>query len=317
MPAARARCCWPSCDGRCREPLPACGLAAARRGSTRSRTASWCRAGSGIRTSTALAIPLRIRRRNRTFVLGIGVLASVYDADRLGADVAPLLLDASSRVASLLNARRTPPFPTRPIRARAGVHHAMSWQPELDELAARTRMAHAMGGPDKVKRQHDAGRLTIRERIDKLVDARQLPRGGRAIRHGQLRSGRRSGDRDAGQRHLRPRHDQRPDRGRARRRLHRARRLGRCDDRCQAADGRADGKRVPLADRTRHRGLGRRRLGEDDRDQGPRQPARRHRHLDGVPPGDGEHVAWCRSWGWAWARSPGWARRGWLRAITA
>jgi acetyl-CoA carboxylase carboxyltransferase component len=50
----------------------------------------------------------------------------------------------------------------------------MSWQPELDELATRTRMAHAMGGPDKVKRQHDAGRLTIRERIDKLVDARSF-----------------------------------------------------------------------------------------------------------------------------------------------
>lgn len=28
-----------------------------------------------------------------------------------------------------------------------------------------------MGGPDKVKRQHEAGRLTVRERIDKLVDA--------------------------------------------------------------------------------------------------------------------------------------------------
>lgn len=31
-------------------------------------------------------------------------------------------------------------------------------------------MAHQMGGADKVKRQHDAGRLTVRERIDKLVD---------------------------------------------------------------------------------------------------------------------------------------------------
>jgi acetyl-CoA carboxylase carboxyltransferase component len=27
-----------------------------------------------------------------------------------------------------------------------------------------------MGGPDKVKRQHDAGRLTVRERIDALLD---------------------------------------------------------------------------------------------------------------------------------------------------
>ena len=31
-------------------------------------------------------------------------------------------------------------------------------------------MAQQMGGADKVKRQHDAGRLTVRERIDKLVD---------------------------------------------------------------------------------------------------------------------------------------------------
>ena len=47
----------------------------------------------------------------------------------------------------------------------------MTWQPELDELARRTTMALQMGGADKVKRQHDAGRLTVRERIDKLVDA--------------------------------------------------------------------------------------------------------------------------------------------------
>lgn len=47
----------------------------------------------------------------------------------------------------------------------------MSWQPELDELAQRKAFALEMGGPDKVKRQHDAGRLTVRERIDRMVDA--------------------------------------------------------------------------------------------------------------------------------------------------
>jgi acetyl-CoA carboxylase carboxyltransferase component len=47
----------------------------------------------------------------------------------------------------------------------------MSWQPELDELARREAFAREMGGPDKVKRQHDAGRLTVRERIDRMVDA--------------------------------------------------------------------------------------------------------------------------------------------------
>ncbi|MFN0185887.1 MAG: acyl-CoA carboxylase subunit beta [Aquabacterium sp.] len=46
----------------------------------------------------------------------------------------------------------------------------MSWTPELDELRRRTAMAQQMGGADKVKRQHDAGRLTVRERIERLVD---------------------------------------------------------------------------------------------------------------------------------------------------
>src|SRR4029077_4961125 len=46
----------------------------------------------------------------------------------------------------------------------------MSWQPELDELRERERLARELGGADKVKRQHDAGKLTIRERIDGLVD---------------------------------------------------------------------------------------------------------------------------------------------------
>jgi acetyl-CoA carboxylase carboxyltransferase component len=46
----------------------------------------------------------------------------------------------------------------------------MSWQPEIDELRRRQQMAQRMGGPDKVKRQHDGGKLTVRERIDALLD---------------------------------------------------------------------------------------------------------------------------------------------------
>ncbi len=46
----------------------------------------------------------------------------------------------------------------------------MNWQPELDELKTRQALARRMGGADKVKRQHDGGRLTIRERIDSLLD---------------------------------------------------------------------------------------------------------------------------------------------------
>src|SRR3954470_23399501 len=46
----------------------------------------------------------------------------------------------------------------------------MNWKPELDDLARREAFAREMGGVDKVKRQRDQGRLTVRERIDRLVD---------------------------------------------------------------------------------------------------------------------------------------------------
>src|SRR2546423_5161034 len=46
----------------------------------------------------------------------------------------------------------------------------MDWQKELDELRHREELAEQLGGPERVKRQHDGGRLTIRERIAKLAD---------------------------------------------------------------------------------------------------------------------------------------------------
>jgi acetyl-CoA carboxylase carboxyltransferase component len=46
----------------------------------------------------------------------------------------------------------------------------MSWQPELDELQRREAFAEQLGGQQRVQRQHDGGRYTIRERLDKLVD---------------------------------------------------------------------------------------------------------------------------------------------------
>ncbi len=46
----------------------------------------------------------------------------------------------------------------------------MSWQKEIDELRAREALAYQMGGADKVRRQHDGGKLTVRERIKQLLD---------------------------------------------------------------------------------------------------------------------------------------------------
>jgi acetyl-CoA carboxylase carboxyltransferase component len=46
----------------------------------------------------------------------------------------------------------------------------MTWQPELDDLRRRQELAQRMGGPDKIRRQHEAGRLTVRERLAELLD---------------------------------------------------------------------------------------------------------------------------------------------------
>ena len=47
----------------------------------------------------------------------------------------------------------------------------MTWDPELAELAHRKQLAAELGGEERVTRQHASGRLTVRERIDALVDA--------------------------------------------------------------------------------------------------------------------------------------------------
>ena len=46
----------------------------------------------------------------------------------------------------------------------------MSWDREIDELRKRTALSRQMGGEDKVARQHEFGKLTIRERISAMVD---------------------------------------------------------------------------------------------------------------------------------------------------
>ena len=47
----------------------------------------------------------------------------------------------------------------------------MSWKPEVEELRKREALGRAMGGPEKIKRQHDGGKLTVRERHDAVAAA--------------------------------------------------------------------------------------------------------------------------------------------------
>ena len=46
----------------------------------------------------------------------------------------------------------------------------MSWKPELVELKRRQEFAQKMGGEKKVARHRNAGKLTVRERIDAFLD---------------------------------------------------------------------------------------------------------------------------------------------------
>lgn len=47
---------------------------------------------------------------------------------------------------------------------------AVGWEPELEELRRRQGFVREMGGPEKVARHHGQGKLTVRERVDALVD---------------------------------------------------------------------------------------------------------------------------------------------------
>lgn len=56
----------------------------------------------------------------------------------------------------------------------------MSWKAEVERIEARRAAALQQGGRASVDRQHNQGRLTVRERIEKLVDAGSFDEIGRA-----------------------------------------------------------------------------------------------------------------------------------------
>ena len=46
----------------------------------------------------------------------------------------------------------------------------MSWEKELEELKKRAELAKEMGGIERIAKHYARGRLTVRERIDQLLD---------------------------------------------------------------------------------------------------------------------------------------------------
>ncbi len=60
----------------------------------------------------------------------------------------------------------------------------MSWQPEVEELQRRRALAWELGGPERIQRHHDDGKLTIRERIEGLADPDSFQEIGGLTGHG-------------------------------------------------------------------------------------------------------------------------------------
>src|SRR5262249_26500523 len=47
---------------------------------------------------------------------------------------------------------------------------AMTWKKELEELELKRELGKRMGGPEGIERQRAQGRLTVRERVECLLD---------------------------------------------------------------------------------------------------------------------------------------------------
>jgi acetyl-CoA carboxylase carboxyltransferase component len=67
----------------------------------------------------------------------------------------------------------------------------MTWEPEVEEIKLRHSLAEEMGGPEGVARQHGQGKLTIRERVDLLVDSGSFQQMGKLQGEGVYDSDRR------------------------------------------------------------------------------------------------------------------------------
>ncbi len=59
-------------------------------------------------------------------------------------------------------------------------NEVMSWEKEVQELEQRRALAKQQGGPEGIAKQHARGRLTIRERIDALLDPGSFQEHGQA-----------------------------------------------------------------------------------------------------------------------------------------
>ena len=267
-----------------------------------------------------LSVPVWSPQYQTYVVVTIGLLSAMFDEARLHREVAPRMLELSVAIGGLLDGTEADIFnrvESKPLPVSTHNNKIVKAEDKnelaagIDDLARRAAFAREMGGADKVKRQRpgpaDRSRADRRtRRPGKLSRGRAVSGIAEYDEDGELKDltpsncvfgrARSMGGRSSWSATISPCAAGRP-----------TRRSG------KAAHRRADGARLPAADLSRHRRVGRRRVGQDDRETRAGQPARR---------GRGRRItsrrpiwAGCRWSGSDWARSRGSARRGWRPRI--
>ena len=66
----------------------------------------------------------------------------------------------------------------------------MSWEPEVEDIVRRRELGGQMGGPELIAQHHADGKLTVRERIDLLIDKGSFNEQGRLAGVGVYEEGR-------------------------------------------------------------------------------------------------------------------------------
>src|SRR6266852_8201997 len=173
--------CWRKWNVKFRMTPNCCGLVSRITAASCANTAMSLPAGCGARTSTASRC--RCGRRNIKHSLWSRSVFYPRCMMRSGCTRrshrgfwnwvprSAVCLRAQTGISSAIGSRGKR-FRYRPITIKSSRRRRrMTWKPELDDLARREAFAREMGGVDKVKRQRDQGRLTVRERIDRLVDS--------------------------------------------------------------------------------------------------------------------------------------------------
>ncbi|MCF7551787.1 carboxyl transferase domain-containing protein [Pseudonocardia sp. WMMC193] len=123
----------------------------------------------GVLLEYAVEPGARIRRGERLLVIEAMKMEFTVRAETAGT-VGTLLAEVGAVVEEGAPLLVLEPAEADEVASAPEIAADEGWAREAEEVHTRRALAREMGGPAKVARQHETGRLTVRERIDALVD---------------------------------------------------------------------------------------------------------------------------------------------------